>query len=294
LLSSGFVTSASLVYSSAEISSADLIGSGGISGSTSVPISLDIDRSGRLISSQLIIGGTEVQKSLTLVNSDPLTATTLDTSSSIIPSTYVTNSDDLFVTSASLVDSSTGISSTDLIGSGVISGSPSVSISLDIEPSGRLISSQLISGATAVRDSLQLVDSALLTTSAIGSSCSIFPSEYFGSSAAIRSPTRTEKAFQWVGPGADAGAAQDSGAVGSGAIAGGVIGTAAVVGVAGALVFLFLLRRKREKVVDVGAEQEDHELSQSFGSLGEWSDIISEGNGISCDMEESFTFYKYS
>jgi hypothetical protein len=152
----------------------------------------------------------------------------------------------------------------------------------------------LINRVTEVQDSLGHINSALLSQLAIGNSLSIIPSDYFGSSAKIRSPTRTEKGVQWIGPVADAGAAQDSGAVGSGAIAGSVAGTAAAFGVAGALVFLVLLRRKGKEVVEVGIEQEDNELSESCDSLGEQSDVISEDNAMSCDMDESFRFYKSS
>jgi hypothetical protein len=143
-----------------------------------------------------------------------------------------------------------------------------------------------------------VVNSPLLSESEFTSSCAIIPSDYFGSSGPIRSPTQTEKSFQWVGPVADAGAAQNSGAVGSGAVAGSVISAAAVVGVVGALVVLLLLRTKQKTAVDVdgeqGQEQEDHDLGESFGTLAEWSDIISEGNGMLDDMDESLTADKPS
>jgi hypothetical protein len=80
--------------------------------------------------------------------------------------------------------------------------------------------------------------------------------------------------------------------VGSGAVAGSVVGATAAAGVAGGLIFLLILRRKRDTAIPFRAEKENQEFGESFGSEEEFFETLTETNAMSNDVDESLTIHK--
>jgi uncharacterized membrane protein (Fun14 family) len=170
----------------------------------------------------------------------------------------------------------------------LVDGSEDIPISSSAEPSNDLRESCVVIGSYSFGFSL------VLLSSTEPSDCSSSKAlSYAASSAAIRTPTVSEEAVVWFDSYAngDAAAAQNSGAVGSGLIAGTVVSVVAVIVVVAGLLFLFLLRLKRKGAVPVNVE--DNELGESGVTFEEWSDVISEVNvNVAENMEESLTIFK--
>jgi hypothetical protein len=169
--------------------------------------------------------------------------------------------------------------------------SPSIGVSKDLAISSLVGPSDGLGESAVIgRSNLVVFSVALLSSDDPPDSSSVKASRPFTPPTPIQSPTPSEEAVESFVLDSGVPAAQNSGAIGSGLVAGTVVSATVVVGVVAGLIFLFLLRLKRKEAVPVNVDEEDQEL---VGETFECSDVVSGMNGsFSDDMEESLNMCK--